>query len=93
MVVTMKQVSFGANEYGVKPKRTRREKFLEEMEAVVPWSRLIVVVEPHYLEAGMEEARHEVPLLRRFAGLDVRWTRYRMRALCCTFAIFWRNMN
>lgn len=52
MVVTMKQVSFESNEYGVKPKRTRREKFLEEMETVVPWSRLIAVIEPHYPKAG-----------------------------------------
>lgn len=98
MVVAMKQLSLVANEYALKPKRTRREKFLEEMEAVVPWSRLIAVVEPHYpkagngrrpyellvmlrihfmqqwfgySDAGMEEALHEVPLLRRFAGLDV----------------------
>lgn len=44
----MKQLSLGANEYAVKPKKMRREKFPEEMEAVAPWSRLIAVVEPHY---------------------------------------------
>ena len=34
MVVTMKQVSFRVNEYEVmKSKRTKQEKFLEEMEA------------------------------------------------------------
>lgn len=95
----MKRQSLGANEYALKPRRTRREQFLEEMETVVPWNRLITIIEPHYpkarngkwpyeltvmlrihfmqqwlgySDAGMEEALHEVPLLRRFAGLDVR---------------------
>jgi transposase, IS5 family len=29
-------------------KATRRERFLEEMEQVVPWQRLVRLVEPHY---------------------------------------------
>jgi IS5 family transposase len=68
-----------------------------EMEAVVPWTRLLAVIEPVYPRAGngrrpyelstmlhihfmqqwfndsdaaMEEALHDMPLLRRFAGLD-----------------------
>jgi len=42
------QVSFAQAEYDKKKKRTRREIFLEKMEQVVPWSRLIEVIEPHY---------------------------------------------
>jgi transposase, IS5 family len=44
----MKQVSFAEAEFGLKKKRTRREKFLAEMEQVVPWSRLVAVIEPYY---------------------------------------------
>ena len=29
-------------------KKTRKEKFLEEMERVVPWARLVEVIEPYY---------------------------------------------
>jgi IS5 family transposase len=29
-------------------KKTRREQFLEEMEAVMPWSELLALIEPHY---------------------------------------------
>ena len=29
-------------------KKTRREQFLEEMEAVMPWSALLALIEPHY---------------------------------------------
>jgi IS5 family transposase len=44
----MKQISFAEAEFGLKKKVTRREKFLAEMEQVVPWSRLLAVVEPCY---------------------------------------------
>lgn len=29
-------------------KKSRREQFLEEMEAVMPWSELLALIEPHY---------------------------------------------
>jgi IS5 family transposase len=46
------QVSFAQAEYDKKRKRTRRELFLEKMEQVVPWARLIEVIEPHYPKSG-----------------------------------------
>lgn len=48
----MKQLSFAAKEYVKKPKETRKEKFLREMEDVVPWTRLLSVIEPHCPKAG-----------------------------------------
>jgi transposase, IS5 family len=42
------QMSFAQSEYAGKKKVTRREKFLGEMERVVPWARLCAVIEPHY---------------------------------------------
>jgi transposase, IS5 family len=41
------QRSFAQSEYAGKKKVTRRERFLEEMERVVPWARLCGVIEPH----------------------------------------------
>jgi len=46
------QVSFAQAEYEKKKKRTRREVFLEKMEQVVPWVRLMEVIEPHYPKSG-----------------------------------------
>jgi IS5 family transposase len=43
-----KQMSFAQSEYAGKKKVTRRERFLGEMERVVPWARLCAVIEPHY---------------------------------------------
>jgi len=42
------QLSFAQSEYAGKKKVTRRERFLGEMEKVVPWARLVTVIEPHY---------------------------------------------
>jgi transposase, IS5 family len=33
-------------------KKTRREKFLEEMDGVMPWSELEALIEPHYPKEG-----------------------------------------
>jgi IS5 family transposase len=41
-------MSFAQSEYAGKKKVTRREKFLAEMERVVPWVRLCAVIGPHY---------------------------------------------
>ncbi len=42
-----KQMSFAQSEDAGKKKVTRRERFLREMEKVVPWARLCAVIEPH----------------------------------------------
>ena len=46
------QASFSDLEYANKKRRTRRELFLAEMDAVVPWPELLAVVEPHYPRTG-----------------------------------------
>jgi IS5 family transposase len=46
------QPTFAALAFANKKKKTRREKFLEEMEQVVPWAKLRRVVEKHYPRAG-----------------------------------------
>lgn len=44
----LSQTSFSQSEFAGKKKTTRREKFLGDMECVVPWSRLVAIIEPHY---------------------------------------------
>jgi len=48
----MKQTSFASAEYASKKRQTRRERFLGEMNAVVPWLRLEALIEPHYPKSG-----------------------------------------
>ena len=40
----MKQVGLGLHR---STKKTRKSKFLDEMERVVPWAALVQIVEPH----------------------------------------------
>jgi IS5 family transposase len=46
------QRTFAELAWGEKGKVTRRERFLAEMNAVIPWARLIALIEPHYPKAG-----------------------------------------
>ena len=46
------QRTFASMAWNSKGKVTRRERFLGEMDAVIPWSRLIRLIEPHYPKAG-----------------------------------------
>jgi len=48
----MKQTTFASLAWKSKGKVTRRERFLAEMDAVIPWSRLLALIEPHYPKAG-----------------------------------------
>jgi IS5 family transposase len=43
-----RQGSFSQVEYAGKKKQTRRDKFLAEMEQVVPWARLVARLQPFY---------------------------------------------
>jgi transposase, IS5 family len=43
----VKQFGFGDYEQSTTKKRTRRERFLAEVEAVVSWKLLIDLIEPH----------------------------------------------
>lgn len=42
------QRTFASIAWSQKGKVTRRERFLAEMDAVVPWARLIALIAPHY---------------------------------------------
>ena len=57
----MKQISFADAEYAGKRKQTRRERFLIEMDRVVPWKGLIALIEPHYPKG--EGGRPSYPLM------------------------------
>jgi IS5 family transposase len=46
------QRTFSSLAWSQKGKVTRRERFLAEMDAVIPWPRLIALIEPHYPKAG-----------------------------------------
>src|SRR4030043_456971 len=58
----MKTVSFASLAYDNKKKKTRREKFLEEMDKVIPWEELLKDIKEYYPKAG--NGRQPMPLAR-----------------------------
>src|SRR5438094_9241312 len=46
------QRTFAGLAWSQKGKVTRREQFLAEMDAVIPWARLLALIEPYYPKAG-----------------------------------------
>jgi IS5 family transposase len=57
-----KQPAFPVLRDAMKKKQTRREVFLSEMEAVVPWGRLLGLVTPHHPKAGPKGGRPPMPI-------------------------------
>jgi IS5 family transposase len=60
----MKQMTLANNEFERFRKPTRRERFLAEMNAVVPWAELVAVIEPYYPKASRAGGRPPVGLER-----------------------------
>jgi len=60
--IGIKQLGLGDYEQSTAKKRTRRERFLAEMEAVVPWKALVDLIEPHYLMTSSKGGRPPYPL-------------------------------
>ena len=56
-----KQPAFPSLRDAMKKKQTRRELFLTEMDAVVPWGRLLALIAPHYPKAGPKSGPPSMP--------------------------------
>lgn len=57
-----KQPAFPGLRDAMKKKQSRRELFLTEMDAVVPWGRLLALIAPHYPKVGPKGGRPPMPL-------------------------------
>ena len=58
----MMTISFASLAYENKKKKTRREKFLEEMNQAIPWEELLQVIKRYYPRAG--NGRQPMPMER-----------------------------
>ncbi len=73
------QSSFALLEHQGKKKRTRNERFLAEMELIVPFARMEAVIEPFYPKG--ERGRPPIGLTRML----------RMYLLQLWFGLAWRD--
>ncbi len=60
----LKQMTFSAAGFDRYAKTTRREIFLQEMEQIVPWTRLLTLTEPcdHEAPSPDQPGRRRLPL-------------------------------
>ena len=56
----MKQLGLTDARLMKRTKKTRKEQFLEEMDAIIPWQRLLSAIEPFYPKAA--RGRRRIPL-------------------------------
>lgn len=56
----MNQLTFSEAEYNNKRRKTRREKFLEQMDQLIPWKRLEKKIKPYYPKNG--QGRQPYPM-------------------------------
>lgn len=66
----MKQTTFASLAFDSKKKLTRRERFLAEMDQVVPWTRLLKLIAPHYPKAGNGRAPMSLETMLRIYFLQ-----------------------
>jgi len=64
------QRTFASVAWNRKGKVTRRERFLGEMDAVIPWARLIKLIKPHYPKAGRGRHPHDLERMLRIYFLQ-----------------------
>jgi IS5 family transposase len=66
-----KQRTFASEAWARKGKVTRRERFLAEMDCVIPWERLMGLIEPHYhASSGLGRKPHELERMLRIYFLQ-----------------------
>jgi transposase, IS5 family len=56
------QLSFASLDFASKKKHTKRDVFLAEMAAVVPWPMLEAIIEPYYPKVGPQGGRRPFPI-------------------------------
>ena len=73
----MTQLNLGLD---LSTKRTRKREFLDEMTRVVPWQKLIALIEPHYPKGRTGRPPFPVATMLRIHFLHV-WTRRLLQGL------------
>ena len=61
----MEQPTFADLEYDGKKRKTRRERFLERMDGLIPWERLEDCIRPFYPKAGRGRRPYDLSVMLR----------------------------
>jgi hypothetical protein len=89
----MDQPTFADLEYQGKKRKTRRELFLERMDALIPWQRLEDRIRPSYPKPGNGRRPYPLPVMLRIHCVQLFYNlsdpgmedpRFHGGRLCCT---------
>ena len=61
----MNRTTLGSTDWALKRNVTLRAKLLAEVDAVIPWLRLLAVIEPHARRAEQSRPPHPLPRMLR----------------------------
>lgn len=67
----MKQRTFAELEYDTKKRKTRREKFLERMDALIPWQKLEAMLEKYYPRGESGRKPYAISVMLRIHFLQL----------------------
>jgi len=61
----MAQMTFSECEYANKKRKTRREKFLEQMDELIPWKQIENKIRKHYPKSGVGRPPYPLAVMLR----------------------------
>jgi len=67
----MKQQSITDIKYGNRKRKTKREEFLEAMDAVIPWEELVSLIEPNYYSGNRGRPPRGIEMMLRMYLLQI----------------------
>ena len=72
--MSMYQPSFASVEFEQKKRKTRRELFLERIDAIAPWDEIEARIEPVYPKAGRGRRPYPLPMMLRIHVVQLCYT-------------------
>jgi IS5 family transposase len=67
----MDQMTFAEAEYDSKRRKTRRERFLKQMDQLIPWKKLEKKIQPYYPKHGNGRPPYPLPVMLRIHCLQL----------------------
>jgi len=65
------QMTFADMEYNNRKRKTKREKFLDEMDKIIPWSDWVKIIEPSYYKGKQGRPPRGIELMLRMYLLQI----------------------
>ena len=65
------QITLSDIEYSIRKRTTKKEKFLEQMENIIPWSKWVEIIRPYYYNSKQGRPPRDIETMLRMYLLQV----------------------